>query len=259
MPTPTPVIVAWTAGSATTSTEPEPRYRIGGVALPATTPATGGDLLPACDPWLSEALPYFQHCLNRALARQLRAALAGQSTGVTASRAACVETVPVDPAHILSPRALRLPLLAGYPVSATFAERTLHHERMTALYRLDYLLPTLAHEQSTRILPALQAAAGVLLLAIRAGASASYEGGRRVWEESQVEHVRAVSATFGAYDQGDLAQRLPALSLTVEVGLRSFDDEAAGLPFWGASLAAVLTTDEPDDGLTVAEAETSLP
>lgn len=259
MPTPTPATAVWKVGSATTASEPEPRYRLGGVALPASPPATGADLLGTCDPWLAEALPYLQHCLNRALAAQLRAAFAGQVNGPPATLAACVETLPVDPTLVLAPRAMRLPMLAGYPVSATFAERTLHHERMAVTYRLDYLLPPVAHEQSQRILPALQAAAGVLLLAIRRGGSPSHAADRNVWEASGVEHVRAVSATFGVLEQADLAHRLPALSLTVEVGMRSFDDDASGLPFWGASLAALLVTDDPDDGLTVAQAETRIP
>jgi hypothetical protein len=255
MPTPSPAAFAWVVGGAAVP-EPEPRYRLGGVTLPAPPTTTGGDLLPRCDPWLAEALPYFRSCLNRALGPALHAAMAGQIR-VPPTQAACLETLPVDPVLLLAPRALKLPLLAGYPVSATFAERTLHHERMAVTYRLDYLLPPIGHEQAQRITPALQAAAGVLLQAIRRAGAASHEGGRPVWAVSGVEYVRAVSATFGALDGADLAQRLPALSLTVEVGLRTFDDDAAGLPFWGATLAAVLTDDAGD--LTLATAETTLP
>ena len=56
MPTPQQIVAAWAVGSPAT-TEPEPRYRIAGVTLLTTTPATGADLLATCDPWLAAALP----------------------------------------------------------------------------------------------------------------------------------------------------------------------------------------------------------
>lgn len=254
MPTPQQIVAVWAVGSPAT-TEPEPRYRIAGVTLPTTTPATGADLLGTCDPWLAAALPYFKHCLNRALARPYAAAMAGQVlTGATT--AACVETLPVDPAPYLASRALRLPLLCGYPVSATFAERTMHHERMAVTYRLDYLLQPVTHDQAQRVAPVLQAAAGVLMQAIRRGSSASYQSGADVWTDTLVEYVRCTGATFGIFDRADLAHPLPALSLTVEVGCRTYDDTAAGLPFWGGSLT--LTVDD-DDPLTLATARTDYP
>lgn len=255
MPTPQQIVAAWAVGSPAT-TEPEPRYRIAGVTLPTTTPTTGADLLGTCDPWLAAALPYFQHCLNRALARPYAAAMAGQVlTGTTT--AACVETLPVDPAPYLASRGLRLPLLCGYPVSATFAERTMQHERMAVTYRLDYLLHPVTHDQAQRVAPVLQAGAGVLMQAIRRGASASYQSGADVWPDTLVEYVRCTGATFGIFDRADLAHPLPALSLTVEVGCRTFDDDAAGLPFWGGSLT--LTADSDGDPLTLVTARTDLP
>lgn len=256
MPTPTPATLAWSVGAGAT-TEPVPRYLLGGLVLPDTAVATGGDLLAVCDPWLAAALPYFQHCINRALAGQLRAALAGQSLNADTAKAACVETLPVDPAEVIASRALRFPLLAGYPVSATFAERTMQHERMVVTYRLDYILPPLTHEQSTRIAPVLQAVAGVVLLALRASGTDSYQSGADVFDGLH-EQARVVNATFGAYDRADLAQRLPALSLTLEVALRSFPDSAAGLPFWGGSLTTTIT-DATGDESTFVEARTDLP
>lgn len=258
MPTATPATITWSVGAAS-SDEPEPRYLVGGVALPTTTATTGADLLATADPWLAAALPYYQHCLNRALASQVRPALAGQSLNADTTKAACIETLPVDPGEtILSARALRLPLLAIYPVSATFAERTMHRERMLATYRLDYILPGLSHEQSTRIQPILQAAAGVILLATRAGSSASYQSGEPVWPPTLVEYTHCVSATFGAYERADTAHRLPALSMTLEVALVSFDDDGAGLPFWGADLTLSLT-DATGDEYTLVEAQTDIP
>ena len=74
--------------------------------------------------------------------------MAGQTQ---ASNAACVETSPVDPAAYLDTRALRLPLLALYPVSFATSERTMQYERFSVTYRLDYLLPSLTWEQHRRI------------------------------------------------------------------------------------------------------------
>lgn len=249
-----PAAIPFAVGQATTTPEPEPRYIAGGTVLPTTAPGTGGDLLALCDPWLAAALPYLQHCLNRALASLYRAAMAGQAL---ASDSACVETLPLDPALYLHTRALRLPLLCMHPVSATFAERTLQHERMTVRYRLDYLLNAITHEQAARIVPVLQAAASVLMQAVRRAGSASYQGGADIWQATGVEAVRVESATFGAFDRGDLAQMHPALSLLIDVVWRTADDAAAGLPLWGASLTA--ETDPDGNPFTVATGRTDLP
>ena len=257
MPTPIPAVWAWTPGAPSVP-QPEARYILGGVTLPDTALTTGADLLALADPWLAEALPYYRHCLNRALATQLRAALAGQSTPSDASTAACIEALPVDPAPYLAARALRLPLLCGYPLSATFAERTMHRERMTLRYRFDYLLPALTQEQATRILPMLQAAAGVLLIATRLGASASYQSGRRVWDESGCEQVRLVDATFGLFESSQFAHPIPTLGVTVEVALLSDDDTAAGLPFWGAGFT-LDTNDDADNPATLVTTRTEIP
>lgn len=255
MPTPEPVTSAPLAADASTTTEPEPRYLFGGVALPTTTPDTGADLLALCDPWLSEALPYFKHCINRALAAPFRAAMAGQAL---ATDSACVETLPVDPAAYLHSRALRLPLLCGYPITATFAEHTFQRERAVIPYRFDYILPALSHEQAARIVPMLSAVVAVLVRAIRLAGSASYQSDRDVWGEGGSAQVKPISVTFGTFERADLAVPLPALSLLVEVTLLSRDDEDAGLPLWGSSLT-VDTDSDDGDPLTLTEARTDLP
>jgi hypothetical protein len=228
---------------------------LGGVSLPATTPATGADLLAAADPFLSEALPYLQHAINLALAEPYAAAMAGQAL---ASDAACVETSPVDPAPYLDTRALRLPLLALYPVSFTSSERTMQYERFSVTYRLDYLLPSLTWEQHRRIGSLLQAALGVVLLAIRRGGLPSYQSGRRVWQEAGVEAVQMVSGEFGGYEALKTAQTFPAASAQILVHLRENDDTDAGLPFWGHSLTTA-AADASGDDLTVASGRTDIP
>lgn len=254
MPTPVAASAAWSAGAPAT-TEPDPRFLLGGVSLPATTPATGADLLTSADPFLAEALPYLQHALNLTLAAPYAAAMAGQAQ---ASNAACVETSPVDPAAYLDTRALRLPLLALYPVSFATSERTMQYERFSVTYRLDYLLPSLTWDQHRRIGALLQAALGVVLLAIRRGGLPSYRSGRRVWDEAGVEAVQMASGEFGGYEALKTAQVFPAASAQILVHLRESDDVDAGLPFWGNSLTTQTVADD-GDALTVAQGRTDIP
>lgn len=254
MPTPSAASASWGVGSPSTSEDPARRYLLGGVSLPATTPATGADLLGACDPFLAALLPYLKHVFNKCLAAPFVAAMAGQAAG---DDAACVETLPADYGPFLGTRGLKTPLLAGYPVSAAFAERTTHYERMVVTYRVDYLLPALDFDKVRRVAPLLQAAAGLVLLAVRRGGDPSYLDGRRVLEESKVEAIRVVGAEFGVFSRENLAQIHPELRMTLEVALREFDDDGASLPLWGHLLTTLIAGD--GDALTFADTETTIP
>jgi hypothetical protein len=222
------------------------RLILAGTTLPLASPGTGGDLLPACDPFVDAALPYFRHVLSTRLSTAYAAAMAGQALATT--NKACVETCPMDPGPYLGTNALRLPLLALYPVSGRESERTMHTAKIEALYRVVYLLPALSFEQAKRVAPILTAAVKLLFLAIEEGGVADYESGTRVWEDASVSAVRMVEHRIGpAADAEDTRMAHYALTADLSVEMLEAYDSATGNPFWGSSIQLDLADDQGAD------------
>ena len=246
MPQPEPAVSSFLTQEPAAPEAPTRRLRMGDVAsAPVVSPGTGGNLLATCDPFLAAALPYFKHAINWAFEDAYVAAMAGQA--LATDDRACVETLPINPEPYWRDRALRLPLLAGYLVSGKSSDRTLHHARVTSLYRLIYALPPgLSFNQHTRLGPMLSAVVDVLTLAIEEGGLDSYSSGARVWEDAGIDHVKLTAFEVGRVQYDDSAGYFLAVQADLEVERSERWDSASGLPLWSHDLT--LAAGDPGGG-----------
>jgi len=213
----------------------ERRLLLGGIAFPLVAPSTGGTLVTVGDPFLDVALPYWQHCLNHYLGAAYVAAMAGQAS-VVASNRACVETSVIDPAPFLGDRALRLPLLACFPMRGTCKHQSIEREAVQSTHRLLYILPALSWEQQKRIGCVMQAALKVLHLATEEQGVDSYQSGANVWDDAGTSEITFQTWQIGQLPNENAFTAHLALQVDILVRERSDYDETTGAPLWGMTI-----------------------
>lgn len=198
----------------------------GGLVLPLVAQATGASILKVADPFLYQALPFYQWALQTYLAAAYEAALAGQATA-TAGTNACLTTSPANPIPFLEAGLInRPPLLAIWPVKGRWERRTMQHDHVVDEYRLAYVLPAMAWDQMQRVGPLLQAAHKLLTLVTEKQAFPDYTpkdgtAGAIVWKAAGTERVQFAAHEFGAFEKVDTAgSYMPCLFADIEVASR---------------------------------------
>lgn len=176
----------------------------GGVDLPLAQQATGASILRVADPFLYQALPFWQWALQNYLSGAYEAAMAGQALA-TAGTNACLTTAPTNPIPFIEGGSvIRPPLLACWPQKGQWEQFTLQRRHVKTTYSLAYVLPATDFDQMQRVGPLLQAVLAVLTLATEKQAIAAYTpvsgaAGDNVWHAAKVEAVAFNTYSFDAF------------------------------------------------------------
>lgn len=218
------------------------RLHAGGGSLPLAEGSTGESLLERCDPFRSVALAYWQTCINHYVSAAYAKAMAGQA--LAQSNKACVSTMSVDPAPWLWSEAIKLPLLALFPVSVTSDMLTMGHERIARRYRFSYLLDPMPFAQYQRIEPLLCAVLDLLVMVTERQSDPEHGSNTHVWQSAGTTSVRIAEARFGFFEGKQTGHLMPALEGECHVVLRDTYDESGSYPLWGHNVSVSAGDDE---------------
>jgi hypothetical protein len=193
-------------------------FKVGGVVSPITS-STTNSTLQDLDPVAFGLLDYFKgvitlHCGPRWVAEC--AAIAPLSgLPVVANMSA------LDPLKFRLSTDFQFPLLAMYPVSEGYTERTFSWTRTTTVYKIQWILPTLTAGQAERLVPFLRHTARALNNRTEDGFDQNYNSGALVMKIAGLDKVKFLSAQYGSIPDLDSDNYFPTVEMQLEVVERS--------------------------------------
>jgi len=214
--------------------------QIGGFVAPLTASTTNA-LLQDADPALFWITSYVQQMLITYLGARFDAEMT--RAGLTANVGHIASTtVPFDPLPRLQQAGLDPPLLALFPVSDAFEERTRNWPHLMGTWKLLYILPPLTPAQTLQLYPLLRAIGKVIFDRLEQGHDPAWQSDANALTLGGIEQLRIEHAEYGSVPGLKSEIYFPALSMTLEVQERKVGAAAAQTALAGLD-STVNTTD----------------
>lgn len=175
-------------------------FKLGGVTYPLTSSLTNETLKDA-DPSLYYILSYFSAVLTLQLNARYAAIASAVSMPHQNGIVSCV--APYDVSRYLTESGYTFPLLAIWPKSSVWENRTVQKRHRIRTLNVAWVLPPLGIQQVESMLPFLPAIGAVLDASTERGYDPNVNGGEKFWQESGLESIEIVSESLGAWEAAD--------------------------------------------------------